>query len=48
MSQTLYMVIEHVKDGTQHLCASFRDRGRVAPPGLSYVASWVDVSLERV
>jgi hypothetical protein len=25
----------------------FRDRGRLAPPGLSYVPSWVSEGLER-
>jgi hypothetical protein len=44
----LFMIIEHFRDG----CAAdvyrrFRDRGRMAPDGVSYVASWVDLDFER-
>jgi hypothetical protein len=42
------MVIEHFKDGDPTpVYERFRERGRLAPPGLSYVSSWVDVTLER-
>jgi len=42
------MVIEHFKGGdAAPVYRRFRDRGRLAPDGLSYVSSWVDVKLER-
>ena len=48
MAKTLYMVIEHFKGGDAvPVYRRFRDRGRLAPDGLSYVASWVDLKLER-
>src|SRR5262245_26597038 len=48
MAKTLYMVIEHFKGGDAiPVYRRFRDRGRLAPPGLSYVSSWVDTSFER-
>ena len=48
MPQTLYMVIEHFKDGDAvPVYRRFRDRGRMAPEGLSYVTSWVDHDLAR-
>lgn len=48
MSKTLYMVVEHFKNGDAvPVYRRFRDRGRLAPEGLSYVSSWVDVRLER-
>jgi hypothetical protein len=48
MPKTLYMVIEHFKDGDAvPVYRRFRDRGRLAPEGLSYVSSWVDAKLER-
>jgi hypothetical protein len=44
----LYMVIEHYKDGDGvRVYQRFRDRGRMAPPGLEYVASWVTTSYAR-
>ena len=46
MRTTLYMVVEVFKDGNA-VYQRFRDRGRLAPEGLSYVSSWVDVRLER-
>ena len=42
----LYMVIEHFKDGAA-IYARFRERGRMAPEGLTYVASWVEPNLDR-
>jgi hypothetical protein len=48
MANTLYMVIEHFKGGDAvPVYRRFRDRGRLASPGLTYVSSWVDVRLER-
>ena len=45
---TLYMVIEHFRNGDAvSVYRRFRDRGRLAPEGLSYVSSWVDTKLER-
>ena len=45
---SLYMVIENFKNGDPlPVYRRFRDRGRLAPPGLTYVASWVDESLRR-
>ena len=42
------MVVEHFKNGDAvPVYRRFRDRGRLAPEGLTYVASWVDVKLER-
>jgi len=46
--RTLFMVIEHFKDGdAAPVYRRFRDRGRQAPEGLSYLSSWVDVDLKR-
>jgi hypothetical protein len=48
MTKGLYMVIEHFKGGDAvPVYRRFRDRGRLAPAGLSYVSSWVDTKLER-
>ena len=48
MAKTLYMVIEHFKGGDPvPVYRRFRDRGRLAPPGLTYVSSWVDTKFER-
>ncbi len=44
----LYMVVEHFKDGdAAPVYRRFRERGRLAPAGLSYVSSWVDERCER-
>ncbi len=44
----LYMVVEHFKNRDPiPVYRRFRDRGRLAPDGLRYVSSWVDVKLER-
>jgi hypothetical protein len=46
MSKRLFMVIEHYRDGDAvPIYRRFRDRGRLAPDGLDYVASWVDDDL---
>ena len=48
MAKTLYMVIEYFKGGDAvSVYRRFRDHGRLAPPGLSYVASWVENGFER-
>jgi len=44
----LYMVIERFKDGNaEPVYQRFRERGRLMPPGLSYVSSWVEQSFNR-
>lgn len=41
-----YMVIERYRDGDAvPVYRRFRDRGRLAPDGLTYVNSWVDESM---
>lgn len=48
MPAMLYMVLEHFKNGdAAPVYRRFRERGRLAPDGLTYIASWVDVKLER-
>jgi hypothetical protein len=48
MAKMVYMVVEHFKGGDAvPVYRRFRDRGRLAPPGLTYVSSWVDTKLER-
>ncbi|MGH7618982.1 MAG: DUF3303 domain-containing protein [Gemmatimonadaceae bacterium] len=38
----LFMIVEHFRNGDpKPVYARFRDRGRLAPDGLQYVASWV-------
>lgn len=45
---TLYLVIERFRNGdATSVYRRFRDRGRMAPEGLVYVSSWVDLKLER-
>lgn len=45
---SLYMVIENFKSGDAlPVYRRFRDRGRLAPEGLSYVSSWVNETLDR-
>jgi Protein of unknown function (DUF3303) len=44
----LFMVIEHFRPGrAPEVYRRFRERGRLAPDGLRYVASWVDLKFER-
>jgi hypothetical protein len=46
MANRVYMVIERFKGGdAAPVYRRFRDRGRLMPPGLSYVSSWVDAEL---
>lgn len=47
MSKQTYMVIEHFRGGAAPVYRRFRERGRLAPEGLAYVASWVDATLGR-
>jgi hypothetical protein len=47
MAETLYMIVERFRNGDAvPVYRRFRDLGRQAPEGLSYVSSWVDESLE--
>jgi hypothetical protein len=41
------MVIERFRDGAAPVYGRARERGRMAPDGLRYVDSWVDVNLRR-
>jgi len=42
----LYMVIERFRNGdAASVYRRFRERGRMAPPGLEYIASWVTEDL---
>ncbi len=44
----LYMIIEHFKNkDAVTVYRRFRDRGRLAPEGLTYISSWVDEKMER-
>jgi len=44
----LFMVIEHFRPGrAPEVYRRFRERGRMAPQGLRYVASWVDMDYKR-
>jgi hypothetical protein len=44
----LYMIIEHFKDGdARPVYRRFRDKGRLAPDGLTYIASWVTTDLQH-
>jgi Domain of unknown function (DUF3303) len=44
----LFMVIEHFRGGDSvPVYARFRARGRLAPAGLNYVASWVTADRTR-
>jgi len=44
----LFMVIEHFHPGcAADVYGRFRERGRMAPDGLRYIASWVDLTYDR-
>ena len=44
----LYMVIEHFRPGqAPEVYRRFRERGRMAPDGVRYVSSWVDLDFQR-
>ena len=42
----LFMVVEHFRNGeAAPVYRRFKERGRLAPEGLTYVSSWVDENL---
>ena len=44
----LFMVIENYREGrAPAVYRRFRDRGRMAPEGVGYVSSWVDLEFRR-
>jgi hypothetical protein len=44
----LFMVIEHFRDrDAKAVYARFREKGRMAPDGLSYVGSWIEANFDR-
>ena len=44
----LFLVIETFRDGDPRpVYRRFAERGRLAPPGLAYVSSWVSTDLRR-
>ena len=44
----LFMVVERFKPGkAPEIYRRFRERGRMAPDDVKYVASWVDVEFKR-
>jgi hypothetical protein len=44
----LYMIIERFKNGDAvPVYRRFRDQGRLAPDGLTYVSSWVSTDMAR-
>ncbi len=44
----LFMIIEHFRPGeAPTIYRRFRDKGRMAPEGLQYLASWVDLDFRR-
>lgn len=44
----LFMVIEHFKGrDAKAIYARFREKGRMAPDGLTYVGSWIEANFDR-
>ena len=44
----LYMVVENFRNRDPvPVYRRFRERGRLAPEGVTYISSWVDEKLER-
>jgi hypothetical protein len=44
----LYMIVEHFRNGDAvPVYRRFRDKGRMAPDGLKYVASWVTTDFAK-
>ena len=44
----LYVILEHFKnEDAVPVYRRFRDRGRLAPEGLTYLSSWVDENFQR-
>lgn len=47
-SHMLFMIVENFRDGNpEPVYRRFRDEGRLAPAGLTYVSSWVTMDLRR-
>ena len=43
---SLFMIVEHFRGGNAApVYRRFKERGRMAPEGVTYIASWVDESL---
>ena len=42
-----YMVVERFTQGARPVYERAAERGRMLPPGLAYVDSWIDESLDR-
>jgi len=47
MAATTYLVIEQFKQGAEPVYRRMRERGRMAPEGLTYAGSWIDASVTR-
>jgi len=48
MPQTTYMIIERFREGDAvPVYRRFRERGRMAPEGLTYLSSWVTDDMTR-
>jgi hypothetical protein len=44
----LFMIVEHFRPGqASAIYARFREKGRMAPEGVTYIASWVDFEFRR-
>jgi hypothetical protein len=44
----LFLIVEHFKNGDAvPVYRRFRDRGRMAPDGVTYLGSWVTTDLAR-
>ena len=44
----LFMIIEHFRGGdATPVYARFRERGRLAPAGLTYISSWVTEDMQH-
>jgi len=44
----LFMIVEHFRNGdAKPVYRRFKERGRMAPAGLTYVSSWVEENLAR-
>ena len=44
----LFMIVERFREGrAPEVYRRFRERGRMAPEGVRYIASWVDLNFDR-
>ena len=43
----LYMVIERFKVEASSIYLRLREKGRMMPPGLEYISSWIDLDFKR-